>query len=177
MPSSSSNCSSCSSSRNFWVRSCKNRRKVTHHAIAVDAPVCNVATLSLQCTSVKRLALEYLLLKRKQTMLLLLVILKVACSAIAAPSINLPINSQVPPVAIIDQAYKFVFSASTFTSTAGHIDYALGDCPPWLQLDGLSRTFYGTPNSSGILPGQVASFVVDLIATDGAGSIRCRLLL
>lgn len=103
-------------------------------------------------------------------MSILALLLLFVSSTIAAPSINLPINAQVPPVAIAGQAYEFLFSAFTFTSTDGPVYYTLGDCPSWLQLDGSSRTFHGTPGSNGIGPGEVGSFVADLIARDGAGS-------
>ena len=88
----------------------------------------------------------------------------------AAPSINLPINAQVPPVAVANQAYNFVFSASTFTSTAGPINYTLSNNPSWLQLSGSSRTFYGTPGIDGVGSGGVGSFVANVIATDETGS-------
>ena len=103
-------------------------------------------------------------------MILLLVLLILRSSANATPSIDLPINSQVPPVAVVDQAYSYVFSASTFTSASGSINYGLGNNPSWLQLDTSSRTFYGTPESNDVRSGGVGSFTVDLIATDESGS-------
>ena len=107
--------------------------------------------------------------RRSRMMLLLVILLSISYFATASPSVNLPVNAQVPPVAIVDQAYKFTFSTSTFTSTAGPLNYTLGNCPSWLQLNGSARTFYGTPGSNGVGPGEVASFVVDLIATDETG--------
>ena len=109
------------------------------------------------------------LLTRSRTMLLFVSLLNAVYFATASPSINLPVNAQVPPVAIVDQAYKFTFSTSTFTSTASPINYTLGNCPSWLQLNDSTRTFYGTPRSNGIEPGEVESFVVDLVATDETG--------
>lgn len=106
----------------------------------------------------------------KHSMSLLVVLLALASSAIAAPSINLPINAQVPPVAIVNQAYNYVFPSSTFTSSAGAISYSIGSCPSWLQLNGSSRTFYGTPDVSGVGPGQAGSSVVNLVATDETGN-------
>jgi len=103
-------------------------------------------------------------------MSLLVVVLALASSITAAPSINLPINAQVPPVALLNQAYNYVFPSSTFTSAGGSINYTIGDCPSWLQLDGASRTFYGTPASNGVGPGEAGSFIVNLVATDGTGS-------
>src|SRR2546423_3208114 len=83
----------------------------------------------------------------------------------ASPSIQLPVNSQVPPVARISQPYAFVFAESTFTSTTGPITYALSDNPAWLQVDGPSRTLSGRPGSS---DDGLANF--QLIATDAQGS-------
>ena len=105
-------------------------------------------------------------------MLVLRLLLILTSPAIAAPSINLPINAQVPPVALVNHVYNFVFSESTFTSTDTSIDYTVSNCPSWLHLDGPSRTFYGTPGSSGVGTEGNGSFVVDLIATDGAGSTK-----
>lgn len=104
-------------------------------------------------------------------MSLLVLLLALASSITAAPSINLPINAQVPPVAVVNQAYNYVFPSSTFTSAAGSTNYTIGDCPSWLQLDGSRRTFYGTPGPNGVGPGEAGSFIVNLTATDGTGSI------
>ncbi|KAL6715026.1 hypothetical protein ACLMJK_007287 [Lecanora helva] len=103
-------------------------------------------------------------------MLVLYVLCIFATSAFAAPGINLPINAQVPPVAVIDRSFRFVFSESTFTTSQGPITYAIDNGPSWLQVDGSSRTFYGTPVSNDGETGDPGSFVVDLVATDGAGS-------
>lgn len=103
-------------------------------------------------------------------MSLLIVLLALASSITAAPNINLPINAQVPPVAVVNQAYNYVFPPSTFTSAASTINYTISDCPSWLQLDGSRRTFYGTPGPNGGGPGEAASFIVNLVATDGTGS-------
>lgn len=106
----------------------------------------------------------------KRRMPLLAVLLALASSITAAPSINLPINAQVPPVAVVNQAYNYVFPSSTFTSAAGSINYTIGDCPSWLQLDGSRRTFYGTPGPNGVGSGVAGSFIVNLVASDGTGS-------
>ena len=83
----------------------------------------------------------------------------------AFPSVTLPINAQVPPVARANQPFNFLFAQSTFTSPLGSISYVISNGPRWLQLDGGSRTFFGTPTS-----GDAGSFVVDLVASDGSGS-------
>jgi axial budding pattern protein 2 len=99
-----------------------------------------------------------------------MVLLALTSSITAAPNINLPINAQVPPVAVVNQPYNYVFPSSTFTSAVGSINYTIGDCPLWLQLDGSSRAFYGTPAPNGVGPGEAGSFVVNLVATDRTGS-------
>lgn len=90
----------------------------------------------------------------------------------AAPSIVLPINSQVPPVARASEAFQFAFSESTFSSTAPSIDYSLSNAPKWLQLDSSGRTLSGTPGS-----GDTGSVPFDLIATDSTGSTSMSVTL
>ena len=95
----------------------------------------------------------------------LVLFLAFSFSVYATPSINLPINAQVPPVARPNQAYSFVFSDSTFSWAGNSIDYSLTHSPGWLQLDSSSRVFSGTPGSA-----DVGSFAVSLVATDRTGS-------
>ena len=96
---------------------------------------------------------------------LLLLLLAFSVSVSATPSINLPINAQVPPVARPNQAYEFVFSDSTFSWAGNYIDYRITNSTGWLQLDSSSRVFSGTPGFS-----DVGSFAVVLVATDETGS-------
>ena len=84
--------------------------------------------------------------------------------ALAGPSTTLPINAQVPPVARVDQPFRFTFSASTFTSILS-IDYSLVAAPSWLQLDGPSRTLSGTPKAQ-----DNGSCAFELVARDGTGT-------
>ena len=95
----------------------------------------------------------------------LLILLAFSVSVCATPSINLPINAQVPPVARANQAYSFVFSDSTFSWAGSFIDYSLTNSPGWLRLDSSSRIFSGTPASA-----DAGSFTVGLVATDETGS-------
>lgn len=88
----------------------------------------------------------------------------------ATPTIYLPINAQVPPVARIGQPYDFTFSEATTASTVGAITYSLHDAPAWLSLDG--RTFSGTPQSS-----DASAFVVNLLARDNTGSLSMSVTL
>ena len=93
--------------------------------------------------------------------------------ASATPSINLPINAQVPPVARVDQPFQFTFSSSTFTtSAAAAITYTLSNAPSWLALDGLNRTFSGTPQLD-----DAGSLVVNLNAADDTGSVTMPVTL
>ncbi|KAL8732588.1 MAG: hypothetical protein Q9181_003886 [Wetmoreana brouardii] len=98
-------------------------------------------------------------------MALLVSLLALSYTAIAVPSIGLPINAQIPPVARTSTAFGFTFSESTFYSSAGTITYAIANAPRWLQLDAFSRTFSGTPG-----PGDASAVKFDLIATDNTGS-------
>lgn len=83
----------------------------------------------------------------------------------AAPSIVFPINSQVPPVARTSKTFQFIFSESTFASSAPSTHYALTNSPGWLHIDSSSRTLSGTPG-----PGDVGSAAFNLIASDDTGS-------
>ena len=94
-----------------------------------------------------------------------LILLALSVSVCATPSINLPINAQVPPVARANQAYSFVFSDSTFSWAGNTIDYSLTNSPGWLRLDSSSRIFSGTPASA-----DAGSFTAGLVATDETGS-------
>ena len=85
--------------------------------------------------------------------------------ASASPSITLPINAQVPPVARVQQLFTFTFSASSFTSPFESILYSLAGAPAWLHFDGPTRTFSGTPTSH-----DVGSCSFNLVAADQAGA-------
>ena len=83
----------------------------------------------------------------------------------AIPSLEFPVNAQVPPVARTSQPCVFVFSDSTFTSTDGLISYTLSEQPTWLQLISGTRTFSGTPE-----PQDAGAASFNLVATDSSGS-------
>lgn len=104
-------------------------------------------------------------LKHLHKAALLILLLAFSVSVYGTPSITLPINAQVPPVARPNQAYNFVFSDSTFSWAGNSINYSLTNGPGWLQLDSSSRAFSGTPGSV-----DAGSFVVSLVATDETGS-------
>lgn len=88
-----------------------------------------------------------------------------ASGSTAAPDAAFPINSQVPPVARVARPYQFVFSASTFTSFTTELQYTLSNAPEWLQFDGTTRTFHGTPGKNDVGPAEF-----NLVATDSTGS-------
>ena len=90
--------------------------------------------------------------------------LALANAIAAAPSIVLPVNSQVPPVARVGKPFSFIFSESTFASTTPAMRFSLSDSPAWLQLDDSSRTLFGTPGSEDIGPVSL-----NLVATDVTG--------
>ena len=98
-------------------------------------------------------------------MALLLSLLFLTGKSVAAPDIALPINSQVPPVARISEPFNFTFSASTFTSATGILNYVAKDTPAWLHFDASSRTLSGIPGTN-----AAGSSNFNLIATDITGS-------
>ena len=104
-------------------------------------------------------------LKHLHKAALLVLLLAFSTSVHATPSINFPINAQVPPVARVARPYKFVFSDTTFSWAGTSINYSLTESPGWLQLDSSSRVFSGTPGSA-----DAGSFAVGLVATDETGS-------
>lgn len=96
------------------------------------------------------------------------------CSCIAAhlilraggaPSIAFPLNSQVPPVARVSEAFRFTFSPTSFVSVAADTSYCLSSAPPWLHIDGPSRSLSGVPGPSDVGPSEIV-----LTARDESGS-------
>jgi axial budding pattern protein 2 len=83
----------------------------------------------------------------------------------AAPTLNFPVNSQVPPVARLWEQFSFTIAESTFVVSGDSIDYGLLNQPSWLHFDNATRTFLGK------VPGdQVGPTKFELIASDSAGS-------
>jgi axial budding pattern protein 2 len=95
-----------------------------------------------------------------------------AALAIAAPTITLPINSQVPPVARVSVPFTFTFSASTF-SGGSPLEYTLSNAPSWLSLDGSTRTL------SGVAPESAANSatIIQITASDNTGSVAMNTTL
>ncbi len=104
-------------------------------------------------------------------MLYLVLALAFIAGAHGAPSISFPINSQVPPVARVGEAFQFTFAKTSFTSTAA-INYSLSNAPSWLSLDGGARGLFGTPKADDVGPDQFM-----LTATDKTGSTEMEVTL
>ncbi|OTB09159.1 hypothetical protein M426DRAFT_18535 [Hypoxylon sp. CI-4A] len=92
-----------------------------------------------------------------------------ATIAAGAPVDYFPINSQLPPVARISEAFEFTFSPITFFSKSD-ITYKLGNAPKWLSIDSDSRRLYGTPSDEDVPPGEVVGIPIELVAEDDTGS-------
>jgi axial budding pattern protein 2 len=83
----------------------------------------------------------------------------------AAPILNFPVNSQVPPVGRLWEEFNFTIAKSTFIGSEDAIDYSLLHEPSWLHFDNATRTFFGK------VPGdQAGPTKFELIASDSAGS-------
>ncbi|KAI5467159.1 hypothetical protein BGZ63DRAFT_19175 [Mariannaea sp. PMI_226] len=86
------------------------------------------------------------------------------------PTINFPLNSQLPPVARVDKAFSYTLAPSTFiTNSDSDISYSLGEAPKWVSIDKNGR-LYGTPTGKGIPSGDVVGQTVEIVAKDGSGS-------
>ncbi|KAK9239538.1 hypothetical protein V1525DRAFT_397709 [Lipomyces kononenkoae] len=80
---------------------------------------------------------------------LLLLVLGAGRMVLAQPTLAYPVSGQYPPVARLQEAYSFVLSANTFTTTAGHnLTYSASNLPQWLAFDDQTLEFSGTPTSS-----------------------------
>jgi axial budding pattern protein 2 len=96
----------------------------------------------------------------------------------AVPAITFPLNSQLPPVARISEAFSYSFSAQTFSSQSP-ISYSLGAAPRWLSIDSSARRLFGTPTEESVPAGNVVGVSVEIIATDakGAASLNATLVV
>ena len=83
----------------------------------------------------------------------------------AAPQINYPLNSQLPPIARVGEPYLFQFASTTFKSDSGSLLYSLINNPSWLSIDGTSGTLSGTPGARDV---GTASFTVTAAGSGGA---------
>ena len=97
--------------------------------------------------------------------LLFLGLIQLCNFAVAAPTLALPLNSQVPLVARAGKPYRFVFAESTFSSSSSALQYRIEHGPPWLRLDSPNRALSGTPDTASLGP-----FNFSLTASDFSGS-------
>jgi len=95
-----------------------------------------------------------------------------AQQVLATPSIALPINSQVPPVARVGEPFDFVFAPDTFSASSTNISYALSEAPRWLRLDGPKRHLTGIP-----VEADVGAVTFYLVATDESGQSSMFVIL
>ncbi|EFQ96009.1 hypothetical protein PTT_03628, partial [Pyrenophora teres f. teres 0-1] len=95
--------------------------------------------------------------------------------ACATPQVNYPLNLQYPPVARIGAPFSFQFAPTTFSSASGNLQYSLVGNPPWLSLDGDSRTLSGTPQADDV---GIAKFAINAAGQGGAvASMESQLLI
>lgn len=85
------------------------------------------------------------------------------------PAISFPLNSQLPPVARIDEPFSYTISPYTFRSDS-KLSYSLGDAPSWLSIDSSDGRLYGTPQDNDVPSGEVVGQTVEIIADDGTGT-------
>lgn len=98
-------------------------------------------------------------------------VLVFATAVVSQPQVSFPISAQLPPVAVVEQPYEFVFATGTFTSTST-ISYALQEAPSWLQLDNATRTLSGTPSAQEV---GIASVIIK--ASNANGDVTDRTVL
>ncbi|KAF5022418.1 hypothetical protein F66182_5558 [Fusarium sp. NRRL 66182] len=98
-----------------------------------------------------------------------IVLLNIVGLTYCQPTINFPINSQLPPVARVDEPFSYIFSQYTFQSDS-NISYSLGEAPEWLSIDSEERRLYGTPVDGSVPKGKVVGQTIEVIANDGTGS-------
>lgn len=80
----------------------------------------------------------------------------------AALYVGWPMNEQLPNVALVGLSYLFTLAQGTYGSSSnGAVAYEASGLPSWLQFDGSSRTFSGTPSSS-----DIGTFQITLQGTD-----------
>ncbi|KAF4628081.1 hypothetical protein G7Y89_g10074 [Cudoniella acicularis] len=91
----------------------------------------------------------------------------------AAPTIEFPLNSQVPLIARVSQPFSYTFPESTFSSTLA-INYVLSSGPSWLSLDATTRTLLGTPSTTDVGTGEITGAAISITATDTSGSITMK---
>ena len=94
--------------------------------------------------------------------ILALVLVSLFAFSSAAPTLNYPIQDQLPLVARIDKAYSWSIYQDTFTTTSGSLNYTTSALPAWLSFDPVSLAFYGSPGTS-----DAGEITITVSATDG----------
>lgn len=95
--------------------------------------------------------------------------------ASAALDVAFPFNSQVPTVARVSEPYSFQFAGDTFSSSEEtNLSYNLIGAPAWLNLDGATRTLYGTPRGSDQGP---TDFGISANGGQGFADMLCTLVI
>ncbi|KPM44744.1 hypothetical protein AK830_g1772 [Neonectria ditissima] len=102
-------------------------------------------------------------------LVILFAVLYLAHLAISEPTVNFPINSQLPPVARVDEPFSYTFSPYTFRSDS-KISYSLGGAPKWLSIDSKDGRLSGTPTDKNTPSGSVVGQKVEIVAKDSTGS-------
>ena len=86
-------------------------------------------------------------------------------------SVLIPLDTQLPPIARINNSYSWAFSNNTFLSeTNASLTYSASSPSSWLSFDPDNRTFSGTPSQDdeGTLRIQVVA--TDPVTSDSASS-------
>lgn len=89
----------------------------------------------------------------------------------STPTVAFPINSQLPPVARINEPFSFVFSPQTVKAQAA-VNYALARAPSWISLISDKRLLSGTPPGDAVPIGLVVGVPIIIRATDASGSVQ-----
>ncbi|CAG8979660.1 hypothetical protein HYALB_00003891 [Hymenoscyphus albidus] len=89
--------------------------------------------------------------------------------ALSIPTIDYPLNSQVPRIARVSEPFSYTFPKSTFSSSLP-ISYQLTG-PKWLSLDNETRTLSGTPSEKDVGTDTLTEVVIGLTASDSSGPV------
>lgn len=85
------------------------------------------------------------------------------------PTVTYPIDSQLPPVARLNEPFSYEFPSSTFSSLEP-MTYNLTKAPRWLSLGPNTRRLSGTPKKVDMAGRDLVEFDIELTASDGSGT-------
>lgn len=85
----------------------------------------------------------------------LILLLVVLVRFVRSASVNVPLQTQVPPVGQPGSTYSFTFAPATFTPDqsqhdASSLSYQASNLPQWATFDSNGRTISGTPSSTDV---------------------------